>query len=73
VFRRKIIILLLVLLVVGVGAYFLVGGAVYYWKEKVHHYEAGAVSRLFALHTVEENYRKDHGRMLVRLRNWASR
>jgi hypothetical protein len=59
-FRRKIIIVLFVL-VVGVGAYILVGGAVYYWKENVHHYEAGAVARLFALHTMEENCRKDQG------------
>jgi hypothetical protein len=59
-FRRKIMIALLVL-VVGVSAYFLVGGAVYYWKENVHHYEAGVVARLFALHTMQENYRKDHG------------
>jgi hypothetical protein len=50
----------LVLMVVAIGGYFLVGTGAYFWKENVHHYEAGAASRLFALHTMEENYRKDH-------------
>jgi hypothetical protein len=61
VFRRRIVLVLLLLAVGGISAYFLVGGAVYYWKENVHHYQAGAISSLFALHTMEENYKKDHG------------
>jgi hypothetical protein len=58
--RNKIIVSL-ALLVIGIGAYFLVGGAIYYWKEYVHHYESGVLSRLVALQRMEENYRKDHG------------
>jgi hypothetical protein len=61
VFHRNKITMLLALLVIVVGGYFLFGGAVYYWKEYVPHYEAGAASRLIALHRIEENYRKDHG------------
>lgn len=40
---------------------FAIGGGVYYWKEYVHPYESGAVAGLFALHTMQENYKKDHG------------
>lgn len=40
---------------------FVLGWGVYYWKEYTHHYESGAVAGLFALHTIQENYRKDHG------------
>jgi hypothetical protein len=61
VLRRNKIIRLLALPVIMVGGYFLFGVAVYYWKESVPHYEAGARSRLIALHRIEENYRKDHG------------
>jgi hypothetical protein len=53
--------MLLTLAVIVVGGFFLFGEAVYYWKEYVPHYEAGARSRLVALHRIEENYRKDHG------------
>jgi hypothetical protein len=58
--RRKIAMVCAVLLVCIVG-YFALGWGVYYWKEYVHHYESGAVSDLFALHTMQENYKKDHG------------
>lgn len=54
------IIASLVLLFVGVAAYFLAGEALYYWKDNFPHYEAWAASRLFAIHTMEQNYRKDH-------------
>jgi len=60
-FRRNKIILMLAPLVIVVGGYFLVGEAVYYWKENIHHYEAGVAAQLSALHRLEENYRKEHG------------
>jgi hypothetical protein len=41
--------------------YLATGEALYYWKEHAHHYEAGAISALMALHTIQENYRTDHG------------
>jgi hypothetical protein len=50
-----------VLFACAVSGYFALGGGVYYWKEYTHHYESGAVSDLFALHTMQENYKKDHG------------
>ena len=44
-----------------VAGYFALGWGIYYWKEYVHHYEAGAESDLLALHTIQENYKQDHG------------
>jgi hypothetical protein len=58
---RKRVILSAVLLVCAISVYFALGWGVYYWKEYTHHYESGAVSDLFALHTMQENYRNDHG------------
>ena len=43
-------------------AYLAWGGGLYFWKEHFHHYKAGAKSDLLALHTMQENYRIDHGR-----------
>jgi hypothetical protein len=59
--RRRIVVILLISVLLGVGAYLSFGRAVYYWKEHFHHYESGVTSGLFALHTMQENYRKDHG------------
>jgi hypothetical protein len=59
--RRRGVVLSAVLLVCAVSGYFALGWGIYYWKEYTHHYEAGAVSSLFALHTMQENYKKDHG------------
>jgi hypothetical protein len=53
--------MLLALPVIVIGGFFLFGGAVYYWKEYVPHYESGVLSRLVALHRIGENYRKGHG------------
>lgn len=53
--------MLLVAIVVGIG-YLAIGGGVYFWKEHVHHYPSGARAELLALHTMQENYRADHGR-----------
>ncbi|MBV9074821.1 MAG: hypothetical protein JOZ10_14425 [Acidobacteria bacterium] len=58
--RRKVVSCLFVLLAL-VGTYFAAAGALYYWKESVPHYESGVIGRLFALHTMQENYRRDHG------------
>jgi hypothetical protein len=58
--RQKKMILTLTL-VCAIAGYFAIGGGIYYWKEHVHHYEAGAVSALFALHAMQENYRNEHG------------
>jgi len=38
-----------------------IGEGMYYWKESVHHYEAGALSGLYALQTLQNSYRNDHG------------
>ena len=51
-----------VVAVVCVIGFLALGGGVYYWKENVHHYASGAKSELLALHTMQENYRADHGR-----------
>ncbi|MGA2344390.1 MAG: hypothetical protein ABSF93_00205 [Candidatus Sulfotelmatobacter sp.] len=61
IFRRRAVILSAVLFICAVSGYFALGWGVYYWKEYTHHYEPGAVSDLFALHTMQENYKKDHG------------
>jgi hypothetical protein len=53
--------LCVVLFVCVLVGYFMIGGGVYYWKEYVHHYESGTVARLFALHTMQDNYKADHG------------
>lgn len=58
---RRIAVLCAVFFVCALVGYFAIGEGVYYWKEHVHHYESGAVARLFALHTMQENYKKDHG------------
>jgi len=52
----------LVVAVVCVVGYLAIGSGVYFWKENVHHYASGARSGLLALHTMQENYRADHGR-----------
>ncbi len=59
--RRRTVIASIVLLACAVSGYFALGWGVYYWKEYAHHYESGAISDLFALHTMQENFRKDHG------------
>jgi hypothetical protein len=59
--RRRVAILSAVLFGCVLVGYFAIGGGVYFWKEYSHHYEAGAVSSLFALHTMQENYKNDHG------------
>ena len=52
----------LVLLAIGLVACFLVlGPLIYYWKEYTKHYEAGALSSLQALHTMQENYMAEKG------------
>ena len=61
ILSRRRVTLWAVLLVCVVSGYFALGWGVYYWKEYAHHYESGAVSDLFALHTMQENYKKDHG------------
>jgi hypothetical protein len=43
-------------------AFLVLGGGLYFWKEHAHHFKAGAKSHLLALHTMQENYRTDHGR-----------
>jgi len=57
---RRVTVILIAIAILLVG-YFLVGGAVYYWKERVPHDEAGAISSLSALHTMENNYKDEHG------------
>jgi len=52
---------LFLLLACALAAYFSLGVGVYYWKEYLHHFEAGALSDLFALHAMQENYMRDHG------------
>jgi len=59
--HRKIATLCVVLFVGVLAGYFALGWGIYYWKEYVHHYESGAESELLALHTIQENYKKDHG------------
>jgi hypothetical protein len=59
--KRKPAIVSAALFVGAVSLYFVLGWGVYYWKEYAHHYESGAVANLLALHTIQENYRKDHG------------
>ncbi len=59
--RRKRLLFFLVIGLCGLLGYFGVGYAVYYWKEYTHHYESGVVAELFALHTMQNNYRQDHG------------
>jgi hypothetical protein len=55
------------LIIVGLAAagallgYLALGPGLFYWKESVHHYKSGAESDLLALHTIEENYKRDHG------------
>src|SRR6266481_3911112 len=58
---RRAVIVCGVIFVCTLAGYLALGGAVYYWKERVPHYESGAVSALFALHTIQENYKTDHG------------
>jgi hypothetical protein len=43
-------------------AFACVGEGIYFWKEHVHHPEAGALSGLEALYTMQLNYQHDHGR-----------
>lgn len=49
----------------GVGSILLgsivFGAAIYYWKEYTPHFEAGALSSLRALHTMQENYKTEKG------------
>jgi hypothetical protein len=59
--QRKTALVSAALFLGAVFLYFALGWGVYYWKEYPPHYESGAVSDLFALHTIQENYRKDHG------------
>ncbi len=58
VLGRRIAIRCVVALVCVLAVYFAFGFGVYYWKEHVHHYEAGAIASLIALHTMRENYTK---------------
>lgn len=58
--RRTVMIYAIVTCCVLLG-YLAIGEAMYYWKESVHHYESGAISALYALQTMQNNYRKDHG------------
>ena len=58
---RRRVILCTALFVGAVSVYFALGWGVFYWKEYTHHYEAGVVAELFALHTMQENYKNDHG------------
>jgi hypothetical protein len=37
------------------------GAAIYYWKEHVHHLEAGALASLEALRAMQENYKTAKG------------
>jgi hypothetical protein len=55
-------ITLAIAIVLGVLlCYLALGPGLYYWKENVRHDEAGALSGLEALHTIEMNYKSEHG------------
>jgi len=58
--RNKVRLYVIVACAVLLG-YLAIGEGIYYWKESVHHYEAGALSGLYALQTIQDNYRNDHG------------
>jgi hypothetical protein len=49
------------ILTTSVVGYFALGFGVYYWKEYVPHYEAGAVSDLNALYVIQRNFKNEHG------------
>ena len=52
----------LALLAMGlVACFFVAGPLIYYWKEHQRHYEAGALSSLQALHTMQVNYMGEKG------------
>jgi hypothetical protein len=59
--RSRIAILVLGFLIGVPLCYVGVGLAAYYWKERVEHFEPGAVSSLEALHTIESNYKSGTG------------
>lgn len=61
ILRRRGVVISALLLVCVLSGYFALGWGIYYWKEYTHHYESGAVSELFGLHTLQENYKEDHG------------
>ena len=44
-----------------VACFLVMGPLIYYWKEYTKHYEAGALSSLQALHTMQENYMAEKG------------
>jgi len=58
--RRRFIAYAILVCCVLLG-YFAVIEAMYYWKESVHHYKSGAVSSLYALRTMQNGYKEDHG------------
>ena len=49
------------ILAIAVLGYFAFGFGMYYWKEYMPHYEAGAVSELDGLHILQENFKTEHG------------
>jgi hypothetical protein len=59
--RQKLAIRALLIAMVFVLGYAGAVGALYFWKEDVHHYASGARAELLALHTIQENYLNDHG------------
>jgi hypothetical protein len=59
--NRKLLILIGLLFAGAMLGYIAFGPGLYYWKEHAHHYEPGAYADLFALHTIQENYKNDHG------------
>jgi|SRR5579871_558553 len=58
---RKLAFYVIMTLVLVLFAYLASGAAVYYWKEHVHHYRSGAVSCLYALHTMQNDFRLTNG------------
>jgi hypothetical protein len=58
--RQSLIIASLLLASAFVG-YVALGPGLYFWKEHAQHYESGARSSLLALHSMQLNYKQDHG------------